>query len=665
MAESISARVAWKLKKAIVGKPTKGTSSTGTASFVRTDDDGVSWVRLPGASVDTPVNGNLVADMQSGDTVSYRIDGGRLSVTGNATSPSVGGTYVANTVAPVAEKADIAISDALRAHEAADLAEINAARAQASATSASEYASRALGNLSTVQSVAETLAWITEHGTMTPTADTAPDPTHVYFVADSSGDYSVGGSTYSVVTEPDASDMATYYELSIDESLNNYVGTHLAVTDEGLWVIPAASGGYKILIATGSGTTYTTAGTYIIDSGGTTVAFFGTSVTIGEDSEGHASVTSDGMAVYGSDGTTRIAEMGRVFQVRTPEGMSTLNVDSSGAVGVSRVSFALSTPIKMSIYTSGAPTQTRHLTLDLTGIKQLVDNIIDVEYTVEYSTFAGQMLKTEHMTFTYGTSESKYMFDGGTEGTFAYSYVRLDYDGSNDITCEWFSQSRAGGNVYWRTFRIIGYSRSGEVSLPVYAIGSRVYKDVANNDNGFSATIGRSLIASSPDQLVTGHCNAEDASGTYAHVIGNGTSDSSRSNAFTVDWSGNVEAAGNITASNMRDIAMTIDIGSSGTARACRIGNMLVLSGSLGGCTVSDTYTWTHLAHIDPSDLGITSATSMGAMVDVNGGGPSYFGSTNGGGNARIVNGTLYAEMQTNAAFSGKYVKFIVTAYVE
>lgn len=132
-----------------------------------------------------------------------------------------------------------------------------------------------------------------------------------------------------------------------------------------------------------------------------------------------------------------------------------------------------------------------------------------------------------------------------------------------------------------------------------------------------------------------------------------------------VSAAGDVAASGNLTASNFCDAAMTRDLGSSGTVRACRIGNMLVMSGSLSECSVSSTFTWTHLAHIDPTELGITSVGALGAMVDVNGGGPSYYGSTNGGGTARIVDGVLYADMQTNVAFSNKFVKFIITAYVE
>ena len=58
---------------------------------------------------------------------------------------------------------------------------------------------------------------------------------------------------------------------------------------------------------------------------------------------------------------------------------------------------------------------------------------------------------------------------------------------------------------------------------------------------------GSGTVAASDSQHVQGRYNIEDASGTYAHIIGNGTR-TERSNAHTVDWSGNAYYAGNIAA---------------------------------------------------------------------------------------------------------------------
>lgn len=59
---------------------------------------------------------------------------------------------------------------------------------------------------------------------------------------------------------------------------------------------------------------------------------------------------------------------------------------------------------------------------------------------------------------------------------------------------------------------------------------------------------GLSTIASSLWQHVQGKLNIEDKENKYAHIVGNGDSDSARSNAHTLDWSGNAWYAGKVTA---------------------------------------------------------------------------------------------------------------------
>lgn len=54
---------------------------------------------------------------------------------------------------------------------------------------------------------------------------------------------------------------------------------------------------------------------------------------------------------------------------------------------------------------------------------------------------------------------------------------------------------------------------------------------------------GYGTIAKGDNQTAIGKYNIEDTSNKYAFIVGNGTS-STRKNAFTVDWNGNVEADG-------------------------------------------------------------------------------------------------------------------------
>lgn len=64
----------------------------------------------------------------------------------------------------------------------------------------------------------------------------------------------------------------------------------------------------------------------------------------------------------------------------------------------------------------------------------------------------------------------------------------------------------------------------------------------------YSHTEGAGTIAHAPGQHVQGKYNIDDTEKKYAHIVGNGTDDEAdkRSNAHTLDWSGNSWYQGNI-----------------------------------------------------------------------------------------------------------------------
>jgi hypothetical protein len=151
---------------------------------------------------------------------------------------------------------------------------------------------------------------------MTQTTDTELDPSHVYFTQDENGDYVVGNVHYSIVAEPKKSDLSTYYVLSIDESLNNYVATHLALTDEGLWVL-SDTNGWRLLVA-GDGVS-------IIDSQGKTVAQYRSTITLGANDGNQLRLTPDAIAFV-------IA--GQTIAYIAQDKLMTTNAELSGALFV-------------------------------------------------------------------------------------------------------------------------------------------------------------------------------------------------------------------------------------------------------------------------------------------------------------------------------------------
>ena len=258
----------WDLADELSARPDARRTAT-IATVSRVDDDGSVWVRLPGAEADTPVNGQTYVDVAPGQTVQATIEGGRCSITGNSSSPAVGGRYVRQVVAPVEQKADAATDDAKRAKKAADAAELDAGRARVaavhaedSATSANRSANNALTQLSIVQDVAGTLSWISQHGTYTATADTSVVDGHVYFEL-------VDGDYVPIVGPSGNPSQQGWYVLDVTDAVSDYLMAHLAVTSAGLWVLPSGMGqaqtpqgapGYKLLLASN--------GSYVYDDSG-------------------------------------------------------------------------------------------------------------------------------------------------------------------------------------------------------------------------------------------------------------------------------------------------------------------------------------------------------------------------------------------------------------
>lgn len=257
----------------------KGTSPYDTQAEVIRVEGNTAWVHIPGGVDETPVR--MTMNASPGDMVQVRVSGGRAWLTGNASSPPTDNTeaykardtaFEAVRIAETSEKeaerakeaADSAESSAKRAHDKAVEAEEAAEDAASSARTANRAANGALSQLSVVEDVVGTLTWISQHGSYAPTDDLEVIPGKYYFTKHA--------DSYNVVISPQGnpSDQG-YYELtSVDEAVSNYVASHLALTNAGLWVTNDNQS-YKILLAAD--------GMKVYDAQGNLVATFGESIT--------------------------------------------------------------------------------------------------------------------------------------------------------------------------------------------------------------------------------------------------------------------------------------------------------------------------------------------------------------------------------------------------
>lgn len=514
-----------------LNKKTKGYATP--AEVVRVEG-GTAWVHFPGGVDETPVR--LTMDAKPGDTVQVRCEGGRAWLTGNKTAPPTDDATanqaksIANgaldSAEVAAEAAGRAVNSAYQAEQSAAAAQTSAENAYNAAVAAQSSADSALVSLATVEDVVGVLNWITAHGTMTANGSAALDPSKVYFVRDAAGDYEVGSYHYSIVSEPKAEDRTSYYTLSVDESVQNYVATHVAVNTEGMWLIPDQNGtpttnGKKILIATGAGSSYTTAGTYIIDrsSGVDNVV---------------AKFLGNGTTINGPNGT-QIVHLG-------------YGAGSNGSSVTESPYYTLGTRRTVNVYSSS-----------------LTYAVGDLCYRNVTSPIPYQMLyqcKTA-ITTAEAWNSNHWTELGAVIGNYSVIEGTNNVGGGSGSHTEGFDNINQGADTHVEGSDNI--VRGTSSSDHVEGSGHRLSNSGRNHVHGYSHVLQMGSETSCLDCLVggvghslsgvrantvigkyatyTGGATYENPWGDHAFKIGKGTSKSARSDALTVDWSGNVNIA--------------------------------------------------------------------------------------------------------------------------
>ena len=211
----------------------------------------------------------------------------------------------------------------------AGLAQSAASAAQNSANSANNSANAALTQLGIVEDVVDVLNWISEHGTYKASTDTAVVQGKYYFTrSGTSPNY-----TYTVVASPTGNPSTQgYYELdSVDEAVSNYISSHLALTNQGLWVVND-NNSYKILLASD--------GMYVYNPSGTVVGRYGSTAQIGANGSTRFVIDAGKLQAYDSSGNKyfEVSASGLTFGSYTgattsdiPTNVSQLNNDSNFA----------------------------------------------------------------------------------------------------------------------------------------------------------------------------------------------------------------------------------------------------------------------------------------------------------------------------------------------
>lgn len=403
-----------------------------------TDDTGV----MPAADSQSQINAlQDQIDVLQGDTVAINQTVSQNEVNINTASASADAAASAASAAQASanaaqQSADEAATAALDAQRSADSALTSANQARTQAATATTYANSALTQLDTVESVVDTLNWITEHSTFVATSDASVQVGKIYylpvyeplenlldlssfetqtvngvtFTNNGDGTITVNGlctastlmsigvpdvtpgetitfsgvtgggdhqydlrygngptmtriydgtgtatavasrqmyiyvdvntnmdnvlftpevtegspsevAYYEIVENPTGNPSAQgYYELDISDSVKTYVQTHLALTNNGLYVL-SDQNGWKVLITNSS--------VEIQDDTGTTIANYSSSIQLGTTLLQHIIVNSNGLEVW-TDNSTKVASFGSTAVIGKTTSGYHVEIDNTG-----------------------------------------------------------------------------------------------------------------------------------------------------------------------------------------------------------------------------------------------------------------------------------------------------------------------------------------------
>lgn len=310
-----------------------------------------------------------------------------------------------------------------------------------------------------------------------------------------------------------------------------------------------------------------------------TASFGNSGVQVGKAGESHIEMDYHSMRLIDKDGDTYL----HVSDLRDQSG--TAEVEEQWIGNGTRVSFSLT-------YTASDT----NYTVTVNGSAVTPTTVDNDYFTLSTAPANGEVVVAEYKTadaiqaFTFGSRRSgsnigARSFSEGdrntASGANSHAEGRFTIASGANSHAEGVSSEASGlySHAEGNTSHAVGYAAHAE-GWTCHANGT------ASHAGGYGTK------ADGEYQTVIGRTNATDT--TSALIIGNGVSEMGRSNALTVDWSGNVAAAGGLTLGGKAVSAWVVETGtdsngwayekrSDGTYRATWSGNLSLGSGTSWG----------------------------------------------------------------------------------
>lgn len=189
---------------------------------------------------------------------------------------------------------------------------------------------------------------------------------------------------------------------------------------------------------------------------------------------------------------------------------------------------------------------------------------------------------------------------------FSFNYNQsnkyANYSGSGSLSGGWASYNEGSNGICWGS----NINNSG-IGTEVFEFGNQIYTKnnpcysfatnminyiaknysfvAGNYSNWYGSTFGQGVAVfgqgnspASDWSFNTGKWSAFDTDKQYAHIVGNGTSNSARSNAYTLDWSGNATFSGTVSSAGA-DYAELFEWQDKNPEAEDRIGYIVTLDG--------------------------------------------------------------------------------------
>lgn len=474
------------LADAIKSAGAKKTSAYDTTAVVKRIEDGTAWVHIPGGVDETPVKMTIAASV--GDTVQVRVSGGRAFLVGNGTAPPTDDTtaIAARTVAN---------------------------KAQATAQQAQEVAEGVAGT------AAQALRTADDAETLAQAAQEIANATNQHFWV-----HPTSGAIYITTQEQ-------------DDYLTAPSGRALLITTEGMLMQEQTTEG---------GTTTTTLLATFTDDG----------TALYQDGKLAASMTQNGVVLYGADGVTAVAQFaangvqlgqnanGKTRVQITGTGFTVIRNNNGADVELAAISARSYRPY--ATFSGNRKSGTTNGWFSFAAGE-------NIEASGDWSHGEGCSTKA---TNAGAHAEGYYTEATGQYGSHAEGY-----------NCEANGEASHAEGSYSIATAVAAHAEGSSVAQANYAHAEGNSADAsgqgahaegltttANGDYSHAQGISTSAYKKAQTTLgthnvwdeavTTTHPSGNTDYGQYAFIIGNGTADNNRSNALTVDWSGNLMTQG-------------------------------------------------------------------------------------------------------------------------